>query len=226
MMTQTSLSGAALQYRGGPPWCTPPAYPEVRRGFPEGKGFIPSINDRTIVPPPPAQPHSRSPFPATSHPPLATEVLIANLELEFHLTHRKLSPLRISNRKFSPIFRLTPQFRRPSLMPSSGRGLIPSENDRGIVSPPFACPEPRRAQPHPRKPFLVTGHSPLVTAVLIHGSAIKTPRNPFRNNNLKNSNRRQTLALGDDFRATIRRTPAPSTTVLRRFTRAGFWCAA
>ena len=29
--------------------------------------------------------------------------LIANLELEFHLTQRKLSPLRISNRKFSPI---------------------------------------------------------------------------------------------------------------------------
>jgi len=34
------------------------------------------------------------------------QLLIANLELEFHLTHTKLSPLRISNRKFSPILRL------------------------------------------------------------------------------------------------------------------------
>src|SRR5579862_2496685 len=39
---------------------------------------------------------------AASSPPL--EILIANLELEFHLTHTKLSPLRISNRKYSTIF--------------------------------------------------------------------------------------------------------------------------
>ena len=189
MMTQTSLSAAAPQYRGGPPWCAPPAYPEVRRGYPEGRGFIPSINDRTIVPLPPAQPHPRSPFPATSHPPLATEVLIANadaasigilsdqreskglflianLELEFHLTHRKLSPLQTPNRKFSSLLYLF-------------------TNDQSRV----------------------TSHR-----FLIHGSAIKTPRNPFKNNNLTNSNRRQTGGLGNDFRSTIRRTPAPSTT--------------
>jgi hypothetical protein len=35
---------------------------------------------------------------AASSPPL--EILIANLELEFHLTHTKLSPLKISNRKY------------------------------------------------------------------------------------------------------------------------------
>ena len=38
---------------------------------------------------------------AASH---TTKILIANLELEFQLTYRKLSPLRISNRKFSPAF--------------------------------------------------------------------------------------------------------------------------
>jgi hypothetical protein len=34
---------------------------------------------------------------------LAIDFLIANLELEFHLTHRKRSPLKISNRKYSAI---------------------------------------------------------------------------------------------------------------------------
>ena len=35
---------------------------------------------------------------------LTIEFLIANLELEFRLTHRKLSPQKISNRKYSAIF--------------------------------------------------------------------------------------------------------------------------
>src|SRR5579862_9508277 len=35
---------------------------------------------------------------------LTIEFLIANLELEFRLTHRKISPLKISNRKYSAIF--------------------------------------------------------------------------------------------------------------------------
>jgi hypothetical protein len=42
----------------------------------------------------------------------AAQFLIANLELEFQLTHRKLSPLRISNRKYSPLLRL--RFSSPS----------------------------------------------------------------------------------------------------------------
>src|SRR6201993_964058 len=46
---------------------------------------------------------------AASH---TTKILIANLELEFQLTYRKLSPLRISNRKFSPLLRL--RFSSPS----------------------------------------------------------------------------------------------------------------
>src|ERR1700758_2306588 len=91
--------------------------------------------------------------PRMAHPmaSLAAKILIANLELEFHLTQRKLSPLRISNRKFSPIL----------------------------------C--------------FFTNHQSRVTIhrFLIHGNAIKTQRNPFKNSNLKNSNRRQTRASSD-----------------------------
>src|SRR4029077_8334284 len=36
------------------------------------------------------------------------EFLIANLELEFELSHRKQSPLKISNRKYFAIFSLNP----------------------------------------------------------------------------------------------------------------------
>jgi hypothetical protein len=49
------------------------------------------------------------PHTAASH---TAKILIANLELEFQLTYRKLSPLRISNRKFSPLLRL--RFSSPS----------------------------------------------------------------------------------------------------------------
>ena len=49
-------------------------------------------------------------------PPLAlsltSKILIANLELESQLTHRKLSPLNISNRKYSAIFHLEEAHRR------------------------------------------------------------------------------------------------------------------
>jgi hypothetical protein len=43
--------------------------------------------------------------------------LIANLELEFHLTHTKLSPLRISNRKYFAIFSFNPPSFPASIMP-------------------------------------------------------------------------------------------------------------
>jgi len=49
------------------------------------------------------------PLSAASH---AAKILIANLELELHLTDRKLSLLRIANRKFSPLLRL--RFSSPS----------------------------------------------------------------------------------------------------------------
>ena len=48
---------------------------------------------------------------------LSAEILIANLELEFQLTYRKLSPLGISNRKFSPLLRL--RFSSPPRSPSA-----------------------------------------------------------------------------------------------------------
>ena len=67
---------------------------------------------------------------------------------------------------------------------------------------PLVYPETRRALIHPRNPFLVmsnsplvTRRSPLITALLIYGSAIKTHRNQFKNSNLQISNRRQTGGL-------------------------------
>ena len=116
MMTQTSLSGAALQYRGGPPWW---ASPDQGDAYVRNSSFRPQASS------------FQKPW-----PPYGGR-LIANLELEFHLNHRKLSPLQIPNRKFSPLLYLF-------------------TNDQSRV----------------------TSHR-----FLIHGSAIKTPRNPFRNNN-------------------------------------------
>ena len=125
IMTQTSLSSAALQYRGGPPlWAAPVQRDESVRN----SSFQPQASSFQ-KPWPPCGGH-----------------LIADLELEFYLTHRKLSPLRNPNRKFSSLLYLF-------------------TNDQSRV----------------------TSHR-----FLIHGSAIKTPRKPFKNNNLTNSNRRQT----------------------------------
>jgi hypothetical protein len=89
--------------------------------------------------------------------------LIANLELEFRLTYRKISSLRISNRKFFAIFHLTAQLcRRPSsssLPASSLEVAVPSISNPGHRPIPLACHESRRPQPHPCKPFapLVNG---------------------------------------------------------------------
>ena len=137
--------------------------------------------------------------------------LIANLELEFHLTQRKLSPLRISNRKFFAVFHLTAQLcPRPSsssLPASSLEGMVavssisnPGHRPMPLVYPESrrvypesrrACPESRRAQPHPRKLFF-TNHKSRVTnhGFLIYGRAIRIRRNPFKNNILEISNRR------------------------------------
>jgi len=55
---------------------------------------------------------------------LTIEFLIANLELEFHLTRRKLSPLKISNRTYSAIF--YPGFRAHSPLTSSKEASPPT----------------------------------------------------------------------------------------------------
>jgi hypothetical protein len=95
------------------------------------------------------------------------QLLIANLELEFRLTHRKLSPLRISNRKFSQVLRA------PWRIASFSMRLH------------TLARQGRRANPH------AEGRSP-ITPFLIHGTAIKSQRNPLTNSNLRISNRRQT----------------------------------
>ena len=71
--------------------------------------------------------------------------LIANLELEFRSTCRKISPLEISNRKYFAIFHLTSQPRRPTST------NFQSGNPFG--SAPIVYPELRRPLLHPRKPF-------------------------------------------------------------------------
>ena len=95
---------------------------------------------------------------------LPVNVLIANLELEFHLTHRKLSPLKIPNRKFSRVLRAPRRI-------ASFSARLHSLARKG-----------RRANPHAE----VTP----MTAILIHGTAIKSQRNPSTNSNLRISNRR------------------------------------
>ena len=92
MLTKTTLSAAA------------PVYPEVRRGFPEGRGLIPSVNDRRIVYVPfvypearRAQPHPRKPFRVISYSSLDTEFLIETPRLEIAATTRKTNSMQNSN---------------------------------------------------------------------------------------------------------------------------------
>jgi len=67
-------------------------------------------------------------------PSLTIAFLIANLELEFHPTHRKLSLLRISNRKYFAVF--DPAFQGPPLGPPvTGRLLALRRAEAGEGSP-------------------------------------------------------------------------------------------
>ena len=75
--------------------------------------------------------------------------LIANARLQADLNHRKESPLKISNRKWTPFSRITVRF-----------------TDSARIS---SFPWP------PWRP-LVTHYSPLATAFLIYGSAIRSIR--------------------------------------------------
>jgi hypothetical protein len=106
--------------------------------------------------------------------------LIANLELEFQSTHRKISPLKISNRKYFAIFHLTSQSRRP-VSPNFQNG-----NPFGAI--PLAQLHPRKPLTSPRAALRIsslrfsptTGHSSLVTALLIYGSAMRNPRKALK----------------------------------------------
>jgi hypothetical protein len=164
-MTQTILS------------VTTPARPE-RRAALRGSGFVPPGKSldagsvaQALLPVRYCYAECEEPLhTVASH---AAKILIANLELESQLTHRKLSPLRIPNSKYS---RVLPSLRRTGLP---------------TLSASLHCPEPRGQQVAPHKPFLVIT-SLLIHGSLIHGSAIKSRRKPFENSNLQISNRRQT----------------------------------
>ena len=115
---------------------------------------------------------------------LARDFLIANLELEFGASGRKQGLGPKSNRKYFAIFHLAfsacegrRNLTRRSSVTGMGLGMVPQVNRTGRS----ACAT--------EFPSLVTGHSPLVT-LLIHGGAIKTPRNRFNYSSLTISNRR------------------------------------
>jgi hypothetical protein len=59
------------------------------------------------------------------------QLLIANLELELHPTHRKLNPLEIPNRKYSPIFHLA----KGAEFPAQASRLISSLASNFMPSP-------------------------------------------------------------------------------------------
>jgi hypothetical protein len=102
-------------------------------------------------------------------PPTPADFLIANLELEFSSTHRKHSPLKISNRKFLRVFR------------SDFSNLTITSPSRSVSEPSNSTLLPVRSSP---------GCQPSATALLIHGSAIKTPANSQGFNDVQFSNRR------------------------------------
>ena len=112
-----------------------------------------------------AQPHPRKP---SSLQPQASslQILIANARLEFHSTHRKISPLKIPNRERIAIFQFTPQPRRPT-SPNF-------QNGNSFVFTPLA-------QLNSRKPFF-TNHRSRFTSheFLIYGSAIRNPHKALK----------------------------------------------
>ena len=128
----------------------------------------------------------------TSQP---VQFLIANLELKLHSTHRKTSPLKISNRKYSSIFRRSDQDRRPERTKRvEGRSFLihgsaiktpanPHRFNHIQISNRRRSDQDRR----PERTKRVEGRS-----FLIHGSAIKTPANQHRFNHMQISNRWQT----------------------------------
>ena len=145
------------------------------------KPFAPFVNGREAKSVPLAQPHPRNRFVAliqflraTDRGSRATEILIANPELEFRSTHRKISPLRISNRKYLAIFHLISRPRR--------RTSPNFQNGNPFGSAPLVYPELRRAQLHPRNRFAhliqflrATDRGSRATEILSDGSAIRNP---------------------------------------------------
>jgi hypothetical protein len=94
----------------------------------------------------PASPEKCASNSSFESPASSLQNLIANLELEFRSTHRKLNPLKISNRKKIAILQFAAE---PLHRPAS-----PSLHSEASVNPPpLVYPELRRAPPHPRDCF-------------------------------------------------------------------------
>lgn len=170
-MTQTTLSAAS---RTGPQ--SSGAALKRRRYVPSAK----QLETRLEVPVPQAlllaqrsegpvrSCHARREEHAAS---LKPEVLIANLDLEFQLTHRRISLLEISNRKYLRV--LHSPWRIAIFQPVSQLARHPSIRSLG--------------KPH-RGRQVTTMHRP--ARHLIYGCAIKIPNNSLRIRCLHFSNRR------------------------------------
>ena len=92
----------------------------------------------------PASPEKCASNSSFESPASSLQNLIANPELEFRSTHRKLSPLRISNRKYLAIFHPNSQARSRATSPNF-------QNGNSFCSTPIVYPELRRAHLHPPK---------------------------------------------------------------------------
>jgi hypothetical protein len=92
----------------------------------------------------PASPEKCASNSSFESPASSLQNLIANLELEFRSTHRKLNPLKISNRKYLAIFHPNSQARSRATSPNF-------QNGNSFCSTPIVNPELRRAHLHPPK---------------------------------------------------------------------------
>jgi len=84
----------------GSRWCLLESL-RAQRERPSGRRHLPiprAFNSENLTPAP-----STHPYP--SRPLRRGEILIANLELEFHVSPLRITKLRFSNRKYSPLFR-------------------------------------------------------------------------------------------------------------------------
>jgi hypothetical protein len=208
MMTQTLLS-APGSTRRGEKLTTPAATlsPAVHNrdvkslplALTHPRNSLPFISNRRASALPFAQIYTRKGLVSlTDRESRATEFLIANLELESRSTHRKISPLRISNRKYSTIFHspwrmaifhLVLYIRASS--PSQNRNSSPLALN--FPRKPFASSlAPRRSDQDRRPERTQRVEEHFLRSVLIHGSAIKTCANLHCFNHMRISNRRQT----------------------------------
>jgi hypothetical protein len=135
--------------------------------------------------------------------------LIANLELEFRSTHRKLSPLRISNRKYLAIFHPNSQARSRATSPNF-------QNGNSFCSTPIVYPELRRAAPHPRNCFesfvqflRATDRGSRATEFLIANARLEFHSTRRKLSSLKIANRER-IAISQFAPRPLRRPASPS----------------